>query len=648
MSLLRVLIVEDSADDVRLLLRILQKGGYKTVHRCVETEESLKEALRAESWDLVISDHDMPHISVPAALTVLRESGLDLPFIIVSENIGEENAVAAIKAGAHDYIMKDSLIRLIPAIQNELRAAEIRREGRKAEENLRRREQDFKTLAENAPDIVTRFDRDLRHIYINPAIEKEMGISRAEFIGKTHEELNMSRKNIQLWDGALREVFRTGREKVLYSSYPTPTGQKYRHTLIVPEFAQDGSVETVLSITRDITELKQMEAALQREQTKTRLIHRGLIQEKMPAVTGLAISACYQPARELRGDYYNLIGLNSHLLFFYLTDVRGDNMDGVMQSSFVRKSIERLTANGDSSLLFSPATLLHRLANEYEEKYPSPSFSLSILIAVLNSAEGKLYYVSTGFDNAPLTVWGNGELVELPVDETIDGNSVLQAFKYGEHSVNFTPGSTFFFSTDGLMKQRAGSKTYGPRLKEVLLHNYYFPPELIARAVHEDFTRFCGRPQGDDDIAFIIVHRAIKEERHLVLEMENDFAALGGIIEKVLAFLSTHKVVNTDLLDFHELLVNAVEHGNKYDSTKKVFIDLTVTENYYRIEITDQGEGFNWRPRLKNELDLDDFSERGRGIFLTRILADYLGYNERGNRVTLINLLPRKHYLVND
>jgi signal transduction histidine kinase len=135
---LRVLIVEDSEDDTLLLLRELRKGGYEPVWERVETPEAMTATLAKGPWDMVVSDYVMPRFSGLAALDVLKQSGQDLPFIIVSGNIGEDIAVNAMKAGAHDYILKGNLTRLVPAVERELREAEVRRERRRAEEALQR------------------------------------------------------------------------------------------------------------------------------------------------------------------------------------------------------------------------------------------------------------------------------------------------------------------------------------------------------------------------------------------------------------------------------------------------------------------------------------------------------------------------------
>jgi PAS domain S-box-containing protein len=134
---LRVLLVEDSEDDAALLLRQLKRGGYDVTYERVYTADAMRAALAGQTWDIVLSDYSMPSFNAPGALAVLHESGIDLPFIISSGTIGEETAVSALQAGAHDFIMKDNLARLIPAIERELRDAQMRRERKEAEAELR-------------------------------------------------------------------------------------------------------------------------------------------------------------------------------------------------------------------------------------------------------------------------------------------------------------------------------------------------------------------------------------------------------------------------------------------------------------------------------------------------------------------------------
>lgn len=134
---LRVLIVEDSDNDVSLVLRELRQGGYTVEHKVVDTAADMRTALDALEWDIVLSDFSLPAFSGMEALEIVRSREIDLPFILVSGTVGEEMAVAALKAGAGDYVMKSALRKLVPAVQRELREAEVRRSKRLADEALR-------------------------------------------------------------------------------------------------------------------------------------------------------------------------------------------------------------------------------------------------------------------------------------------------------------------------------------------------------------------------------------------------------------------------------------------------------------------------------------------------------------------------------
>jgi len=125
---LRVLIVEDLPTDAELLVRELQRFGYVVTYQRVDSARSLREALEQPGWDVILSDYAMPHFTGLKALELVKASGLDLPFLLVSGTVGEDVAVEAMRAGAQDYLGKDRLARLAPAVARELREAEVRRE----------------------------------------------------------------------------------------------------------------------------------------------------------------------------------------------------------------------------------------------------------------------------------------------------------------------------------------------------------------------------------------------------------------------------------------------------------------------------------------------------------------------------------------
>ena len=133
---LRVLVVEDSLEDLELLLAELKRGGYDVAYERVTNEAGVRNALATGSWDLIISDYSLPGFDGRHCLQIYRGFNLDIPFILMSGTVGEEIAVEAMKGGAHDYIMKDRIVRLVPAIQRELREAQTRRERRAFMEHI--------------------------------------------------------------------------------------------------------------------------------------------------------------------------------------------------------------------------------------------------------------------------------------------------------------------------------------------------------------------------------------------------------------------------------------------------------------------------------------------------------------------------------
>src|SRR5215831_3900092 len=133
-----VLLVEDSKLDAELLARALERGGFTVNWARVDTAEEMERALNKQPWDLILCDHAMPRFNAPQALELLKAHKIDIPFIIVSGYIEEETAVAAMKSGAHDYIMKDRLARLVPAVERELCDAETRHARRQSEAELLR------------------------------------------------------------------------------------------------------------------------------------------------------------------------------------------------------------------------------------------------------------------------------------------------------------------------------------------------------------------------------------------------------------------------------------------------------------------------------------------------------------------------------
>lgn len=169
---LRVLIVEDSEDDAVIMVRELRKGGYEPIFKRVDTSASMAAALAGQTWDVIIADYVMPHFDGLAAFKLSREMGFDLPFIIVSGKAGEDVAVEAMKAGVHDYVLKDKLARLVPAVVREMAEAESRRHQRRVEGELGRINRALKVLSQASQLVVhAREESALLHEVCRIAVE---------------------------------------------------------------------------------------------------------------------------------------------------------------------------------------------------------------------------------------------------------------------------------------------------------------------------------------------------------------------------------------------------------------------------------------------------------------------------------------------
>lgn len=283
---LRILIVEDSEDDTLLLLRQLRRGGYDLDHRRVDTAASMQAALEERTWDLVISDHSMPNFSSSAALELLQRNGLDLPFIIASGKIGEDVAVRAMKAGAHDYIMKDNMTRLNTAIERELREAEERRERRRAQEALRVSETRFRLMVEQAMLAISMFSTDGWMLQINRAGEELWGTTLEEVTERApgYNMLEDEQLEAQGILPYLRKGFggeATAIPPTLYDPTQTTGSGRPRwvQSFIYPVKNFSGEILEVVLMQEDITERREAEEALQKSESSLaaaqRLAHIG-------------------------------------------------------------------------------------------------------------------------------------------------------------------------------------------------------------------------------------------------------------------------------------------------------------------------------------------------------------------------------------
>jgi two-component system sensor histidine kinase UhpB len=275
---LRVLLVEDSENDAALLELALQRAGFDLHSERVESAAGLNASLDKHAWDVIIADYVMPGFDGLSALALVKSRGMDIPFIIVSGHITDDTAVAAMKAGAHDYVMKDNLTRLAPAVERELRDVEVRNARRQAEKKLWE-EHEFRHAIENSiPSGISVVNLDGSQTYVNPAFCEMVGWSDSELIGRKAPFAYWPEEDMNQITAALTKVIDGDPPSDGFElRYRRKNGDLFDVFILVTPL-RDGfeNVCGWLSSVTDITRLKQAEAELRRshEQLETRVRER--------------------------------------------------------------------------------------------------------------------------------------------------------------------------------------------------------------------------------------------------------------------------------------------------------------------------------------------------------------------------------------
>ena len=273
---LRVLFVEDSEDDMRLLVRQLRQGGYAPAFERAETADGLRAALHRGGWDIIISDYSMPRFSGLEALAVTLQLAPDVPFLLVSGTVGEEVAVESITAGAADSLMKQNLIRFVPAVARALRDAAERRAMRRAEAVLREQRSLLGMIYDNTSDalVLHTWDPLVASWKLSSAnratllMARALGreVAEADLLGRRLEEVAAS-----LWpaeapdaDGVLDDFYRaaeTGRPRTREAQLAAGGEPVFAELTLIPFFGPDGHSRHLLAVVRDITARRRAEAA---------------------------------------------------------------------------------------------------------------------------------------------------------------------------------------------------------------------------------------------------------------------------------------------------------------------------------------------------------------------------------------------------
>jgi PAS domain S-box-containing protein len=307
---IQLLIVEDSADDASLLLAELERQGHASAYQRVESKADFLAALQQQPWDAVIADYVLPNFSGPEALRLLRAQGLDTPFIMVSGIYGEEEAVAMMKSGANDYVMKGNLSRLAPALERELIIAQDRRRHQRAEAAR----QFLASIVESSADAIYGKNLDSLIMSWNPAAEQLFGYRAEEVIGRSNVILFPQNRRDEMLD-ILAGVRRGDIVGVRESERLHKSGKIIPVSVTVSPIKNTaGVIVGASSIARDITQQKLAE--YERQQLMQSLQHAS---KQVRTLSGLLpICATCKRIRDDKGYWQQVetyISKHSEIMF---------------------------------------------------------------------------------------------------------------------------------------------------------------------------------------------------------------------------------------------------------------------------------------------------------------------------------------------
>lgn len=430
------------------MISLLRRAGYDPFMHRVETADTLAEAVSGRTWDIILADYNLPTFNALDALKQVQASGLDVPFIIVSGGIGEDIAVAAMKAGAHDYLMKGNLNRLAPAVERELREASIRSEQRLAKRALQESELRYRLLWETSPDAVVLMDDQCHMQFVNPAVEEVFGFTPDELVEKSFGILQPERFRALLRT-RLDETLKAGAVRVRWRNLETiglhKDASEFPMEISMSDLELDGCRRFVCFI-RDITERKRAEAELRENQEQFRVareIQQRLFPKGAPELPGFEISGASFPADAAGGDYFDYLPMLHGQLGVVLGDVSGHGIGPALLMAETRAYLRVLTGRRDNV-----GEILTRANAILAEDVGSSRF-ITLFMLRLDPANRSFSYVSAGHPPAYL-ISADGK-VKLSLPRTGLPLGRRPNTEYPESKpIPMEPGDFLLLLTDGI------------------------------------------------------------------------------------------------------------------------------------------------------------------------------------------------------
>jgi sigma-B regulation protein RsbU (phosphoserine phosphatase) len=500
---LRVLIVEDSEFDALMLVTVLRQGGYAPDFVRVETREAFLTALEDVTFEAVLSDYNMPDFSAPEALKILQASERDLPFIIISGGIGEDIAVAAMRAGAHDYLMKGHLARLAPAVERELREARIRSARRKAVEELRESELRYRMLWENSTDAVLLMDADSNILLANPAVYDVFGYRAEDMVGENLTVVLPERADAEQ-DGFVDIIHskNLAEERLAHET----VGVRRDSTQVAVEIAfndlEHQGEKRYVAFVRDVTARKKTEAQLREHHEQFRVareIQQSLFPRNAPAFPNFEIAGLSDAADATGGDYFDYLEMVDGSLGLVVADVTGHGVGPALLMAETRAYLRILASNRDDV-----GQIMTRANSALADDLDFERF-ITVLLVKLDSDSRSISYVNAGHPRGYI-FRPDGTLRES-LNRTGAPLGIRPDVPYRVATTEaMQPGETMILITDGV--DEAASETdefFGEeRLFDIVAETGAKSAREILDAISQAVRAFTGNAPQLDDMTVVV------------------------------------------------------------------------------------------------------------------------------------------------
>ena len=488
-----------------MIVSMLRKGGYEVTFQRVETAPAMSAALAGGAWDVILADYNLPEFSAPNALKIVQQSGLDIPFIIVSGGIGEDIAVSAMKGGAHDYLMKGNLSRLVPAVERELRDAANRASQRNAERAMQESELRYRLLWETAPEAIILMDPSGTIHFTNPAVNDVFGFSAEEVVGRSVTSLQPVQLRGQ-YLAAVKRFLASGVKKLNWRAVETLGLRKdgAEIPIEVSFSAMDLGGETrFVAFIRDITERKRAERELRDNKEQFRVareIQQRLFPKAAPNLAPFEIGGASYPAEATGGDYFDYLPMLNQRLGIVLGDVTGHGVGPALLMAETRAYLRVLAGRREDV-----GEILTRANGVLAEDVGTERF-VTLFIARLDPQARSLTYASAGHSPAHvLDVSGKVKTVLARTGIPLGMRPDTQYSSSAE--VQLEKGDIVVVLTDGIEESvsREGELFGAERALEVVREHREKPAQQIVEELYRAVRKFSNNAPQIDDVTAVLV-----------------------------------------------------------------------------------------------------------------------------------------------